>query len=140
MIRIIRRSETFARSLSERVSKVTHNRPDNQVLQVMTANRLRDGLVVFLTSDGGWHDDIAFARVLKSDTDIQDAAAVSELAVESTHIVAPYLIDNEVREGKAPHPTKYREWLRTQGPSVRLDLGKQVDLPQHAKEAPHVSL
>ena len=31
-------------------------------LQVVTANRLEDGLVVFLTSDGSWSENINDAR------------------------------------------------------------------------------
>lgn len=94
-------------------------------LQVVTANRLEDGLVVFLTSDGSWSENINDARTA------QDKEAANALLAEAsapeldTVIVGPYLIDVE-QQGADLVPTKYREVLRTKGPSVREDLGYQA--------------
>ncbi|NIY77205.1 DUF2849 domain-containing protein [Thalassospira sp. HF15] len=94
-------------------------------LQVVTANRLEDGLVVFLTSDGGWSENINDARIA------EDKEAANALLAEASApeldivIVGPYLIDVE-QQGTDLVPTKYREVLRTKGPSVREDLGYQA--------------
>ena len=94
-------------------------------LQVVTANRLDDGLVVFLTADGGWSENILDSRV----ADGKEAAAVLLKEASAPEldvvIVGPYLIDVEQGDGGLV-PTKYREVLRTKGPSVREDLGYQA--------------
>ncbi|NIZ03368.1 DUF2849 domain-containing protein [Thalassospira lucentensis] len=94
-------------------------------LQVATANRLDDGLVVFLTANGGWSENINDSRV----ADGKEAAAVLLQEASAPEldvvIVGPYLIDVEQQDGGLV-PTKYREVLRTKGPSVRQDLGYQA--------------
>lgn len=94
-------------------------------LQVVTANRLEDGLVVFLTSDGSWSENINDARTAE-DKEAANALLAEASAPElDTVIVGPYLIDVEQQDGGLV-PTKYREVLRTKGPSVREDLGYQA--------------
>ncbi|HCK19692.1 MULTISPECIES: DUF2849 domain-containing protein [Thalassospira] len=94
-------------------------------LQVVTANRLEDGLVVFLTSDGSWSENINDARTAE-DKEAANALLAEASAPElDTVIVGPYLIDVE-QQGTDLVPTKYREVLRTKGPSVREDLGYQA--------------
>lgn len=94
-------------------------------LQVVTANRLDDGLVVFLTADGGWSESIDQARV--ADGKEAGNALLAEASVPELDIiiVGPYLIEVEQQDGGLV-PTKYREILRTKGPSVRQDLGYQA--------------
>ncbi|KJE36430.1 hypothetical protein UF64_04610 [Thalassospira sp. HJ] len=94
-------------------------------LQVVTANRLDDGLVVFLTSDGSWSENINDARTAEG-KEAADALLAEASAPElDIVIVGPYLIDVE-QQGSDLMPTKYREVLRTKGPSVREDLGYQA--------------
>ncbi|MAZ32455.1 MULTISPECIES: DUF2849 domain-containing protein [Thalassospira] len=94
-------------------------------LQVVTANRLDDGLVVFLTADGGWSENIDQSRI--ADGKEAGDALLAEASVPEldTVIVGPYLIEVEQQDGGLV-PTKYREVLRTKGPSVRQDLGYQA--------------
>ena len=94
-------------------------------LQVVTANRLDDGLVVFLTADGGWSENIDQSRIADG-KEAGDALLVEASVPElDTVIVGPYLIEVEQQDGGLV-PTKYREVLRTKGPSVRQDLGYQA--------------
>jgi len=94
--------------------------------QVMTANRLRDGDVVFLTRSGAWSEKIDDAVLA---LEPQAAAALETRAaddVKSTLVTGPYLFDATRVEGKirADH---IRERIRTLGPTVRVDLGKQAE-------------
>ncbi len=93
---------------------------------VMTANRLRDGDVVFLTRAGVWSEKIDDAVLA---LEPQAAAALESRAatdVEATLVTGPYLFEATRVEGKirADH---IRERIRTLGPTVRLDLGKQAE-------------
>jgi hypothetical protein len=85
--------------------------------QVMTANRLADGDAVFLTRAGIWSEKIDDAAL------VQEPQATA--AVLANHITGQYLIDAERINGKI-RANLTRERIRTLGPSVRTDLGKQA--------------
>ena len=102
--------------------------------QVMTANRLRDGEVVFLAADG-WVEGIDGATVATAPDETKALDALGRQAVAVNEVVDAYLIDVAVEDGRV-RPLKLREYLRTVGPSVRTDLGKQA---RHAGDS-HVSL
>lgn len=93
--------------------------------KVLTANHLLSGEVVFLAEGELWSPHIAEALVTGADDDTAWMEAAGERAVAAQVIVEPYLIDVE-RVGHAPVPVRYRERLRTRGPTVRPDLGKQA--------------
>lgn len=103
-------------------------------LKIVTANLLAGGNVVFLAGEGRWSSDVGEARVAE---DKEQAAALEALARDSVArnvVVDPYLIDVERAEGGL-RATKYRELLRTAGPSVRPDLGYQADASRDASAA-----
>jgi len=94
--------------------------------QVVTANRLRDGIAVFMTRAGQWSERIDEAALA---LEPQAAAALEARAKDdekATLITGPYLIDAERRNGRA-RAAHIRERMRTLGPTVRLDLGKQAE-------------
>ena len=112
--------------------------------EIVTANRLVDGVVVFQDGEGGWAED--FARAAVHDDSAAAKAALARAAEAVTHclIVDPYLIEVEMRNGHCV-PKALREAIRASGPTVRRDLGKQAQglapipaLP--ATETSHVSL
>jgi hypothetical protein len=94
--------------------------------QALTANRLTDGEAVFLTRSGEWSlsvDDAALA--------IEPGAAKALEArgreAESANIVTgAYLFHAERRDGRV-RALHIRERIRTLGPTVRQDLGKQAE-------------
>jgi hypothetical protein len=93
--------------------------------QVLTANRLRDGEVVFLTRAGTWSQSIDEATLA---LEPQAAAALEARGRDdekATIITGAYLFDAERVDGHV-RATHIRERIRTLGPSVRLDLGKQA--------------
>lgn len=90
--------------------------------QVLTANRLSDGEVVFLGA-GRWVEHISAADVFIGDA---GAPALAEAEAQPTVVVAPYLIDVTPTDG-VPVPVAYRERLRAIGPTTHHDLGKQAE-------------
>ena len=94
--------------------------------QVMTANRLRDGDAVFLTRAGIWSEKIDDAALVQEPQATAALEARADGDVMANHITGQYLIDAERIDGKI-RATLTRERIRTLGPSVRLDLGKQAD-------------
>jgi hypothetical protein len=92
--------------------------------QILTANRLNDGEVVYLAPDGAWVERIVGARVLANKTEGEAALATGVEAERNLLIVHAYLFD--VTPADATKPVKMREIIRAAGPTVRRDLGKQA--------------
>jgi sulfite reductase (NADPH) hemoprotein beta-component len=96
----------------------------NQGLQMLTANRLRDGGVLYRKGDG-WTLSMGDGDVYRdqASADAALAAATAELARNT--FVAPYLF--EVREVNGHiRPVKEREIIRAAGPSVGTGSGGQA--------------
>ncbi|SCA57639.1 conserved hypothetical protein [Candidatus Terasakiella magnetica] len=93
--------------------------------QVVTANRLDDGLAVFYASDGQWYNDISKAEIVENGDESEKLLERASDDANQLIVVGPYLIDVE-QEGTQPVPVRYREMIRTKGPSVRPDLGYQA--------------
>ena len=94
--------------------------------QIVTANRLRDGVAVFLDRGGRWSERIDEATLA---LEPQAAAALEVRAKDdekATVVTGSYLIDAKRRDGRI-RASHIRERIRTLGPTVRLDLGKQAE-------------
>ena len=89
--------------------------------QMIIANRLRDGVVVFLASNEGWDTAIGAGALLDNDADAAKLLAVAKRHEAECQVIDPQLIDVEVEDGK-PRPTAIREAIRAFGPTVRTDL------------------
>ena len=102
--------------------------------QVVIANRLGDGIVVFLAKASGssveWADQIQDAEVAEDDARAAEMLGLGEADVAARNqVMDPYLIDVEMQGGEV-RPTKYREAIRALGPTIRTDLGKQAEGPE----------
>ncbi len=85
--------------------------------RAMTANRLTDGSVVYLTRDGGWSEKISDCLAADGDEDAERMKIVAERAEQSQRVIGAYLIDLSAA-GDAPRPLTLREAIRAGGPSV----------------------
>ena len=94
-------------------------------MRALTANRLLDGEVVWLGQADQWVDTLALARVLDTPEAVAEAEALGEAAVAGRLIVEPYLIDL-LHDEQGLVPVRFRERIRAQGPTTRVDLGKQA--------------
>ena len=95
--------------------------------EIITANRLVDGDVVYLTAALTWADDIAQARVIPPEEDIAPFLEKGEADKAAQIVVDVYAFPVALDEGSTPRPVSAREIIRAAGPTVRLDLGKQAD-------------
>lgn len=85
--------------------------------QILTANRLRDGLVVFFTRDGGWSERIDDSWVSDDEASRAEMVAAGERAVAAGAVVGPYLIDAAV-SGEHIRADRLRERIRAAGPTA----------------------
>jgi hypothetical protein len=92
-------------------------------VKAITANRLSDGVVLYVGVDGSLVERFEHAALF-------DEAAAKDVLVKTlardTAIAAAYLID-ATRAGPAGRE-RLRETIRRNGPTVRQDLGKQAEV------------
>ena len=86
--------------------------------KVVTSNRLSDGLVVFLTADGGWSVEIADARLVYDGPELDEALAYGKAQHDAQAVIDPYAIGVQ-KTNSGPVPTRLRERIRAdRGPTV----------------------
>jgi hypothetical protein len=89
--------------------------------QMIIANRLSDGLVVFLAAGEGWVEKIDSGLVIDDSVEAERLLAVAKRHETRNVVVEPALIDVEQRDGRL-RPVAIREAIRAFGPTVRTDL------------------
>ena len=95
---------------------------------MLTANRLGDGIVVFLDFEGAWSESIAEAVVARSPDEVRALEDRGAYDAARNLVVEPYLV--EVREdGGRLTPIRYRERVRVAGPSILDDVPGYVAAP-----------
>jgi len=85
-------------------------------MNVITANSLADGRVVFQTPIG-WVHDIAAAEILLSKEGLEAALARANADAAANRVVEPYAVEVK-REGARLVPAKLRERIRADGPTT----------------------
>lgn len=94
--------------------------------QVVIANRLRDGRVVFLGSDHVWVERVEQCPPAADADAAATLLSLGEQAETEQVVVGAELIEVADRGGVLT-PVKMREAIRAKGPTVRTDLGKQAE-------------
>jgi hypothetical protein len=88
--------------------------------QMIIANRLADGRVVFLAPQDRWHTGIDEGVVVDDDAEAQRLLETAKQAVARNVVIDPMLIQVRVEDGKV-RPIEIRELIRAFGPTVRTD-------------------
>ncbi len=78
---------------------------------VITANRLADGIVVYLSEDDNWLTDLASARVAEDEAGLEKLNAIAGKAAADHIVVGPYPMAVDMDNG-VPAPKSVREWIR----------------------------
>ncbi|MEX3010297.1 DUF2849 domain-containing protein [Hoeflea sp. TYP-13] len=96
------------------------------MMKVLTANRLTDGIAVWLGANGEWLESIDTALIARhaEAADALDEAGKS--AFNNNLVVDIDLIDVQEVDGEI-YPIRLRERIRASGPTIRTDLGKQAE-------------
>ena len=93
--------------------------------QVITANDLLEGDVVYAAADGSWTRHLARAALHDDPQAAQAALAAAEARPDM--VVGIYLAEMERGPDGRPRPVHFREAFRARGPSNHAH-GKQEDL------------
>lgn len=85
---------------------------------MVIANRLNDGLVVFLAADGSWVESIATGWLTEDDPDSARALQRGKDAQYINKVIDPNLIEVTEQQG-IRKPVSIREAIRANGPTVQ---------------------
>lgn len=89
--------------------------------QMIIANRLDDGLTVFLADGRHWVENIDDGVLIEAEADKDRLLSQAKTDEQNCRVIDPYLIDVTSDDGRL-RPAVYREEIRAFGPSVRTDL------------------
>ncbi len=92
--------------------------------QIVTANRLTDGAVLYLDPVGNWSTRITQAWVARDETESASLLALAEQPAQGLVVVGPYLMEVVESNGHIA-PASLREIIRATGPTAGSDSGKQ---------------
>lgn len=79
---------------------------------VITANRLTDGVVVYLAPESAWTEDIDEAARGETDEDIKALEAEAEASVRDRLVVGAYPMPIALRDDGSVDPISVRERIR----------------------------
>lgn len=90
--------------------------------RIATANRLHDGLVVFLGPDGTWTRNFRVARIAHDNEAAMELENDAAISARRNVVVDPYLVELAEHDGLGLAPAAHRERMRTMGPTVGNSL------------------
>jgi hypothetical protein len=86
-------------------------------LQILTANRLSDGISVWYDVDGRWNESIARAEIARTEEDAARLETIGKKAFADNLVLDVNLIDVEEKDGFI-RPLRLRERIRAEGPTI----------------------
>jgi hypothetical protein len=108
-------------------------------VSVLTANRLTDGIVVYLAAEGRWVESIDQAAIARSADEARILQAQGACDAVRNLVVEPYLAEVAVQAdapGARPLPARMRERVRMEGPSILSDVPGYSPSPRATPTSP----
>lgn len=96
--------------------------------KVLTANRLTDGIAVWLDASGQWSEDLQSALVARHAEAISALEAVGKRDFAANRVVDLAVIDVEDHDGRI-WPVRIRERIRAEGPTIVYAAGYKAADP-----------
>jgi len=92
--------------------------------QIVSANDLLEGDVVYLDGAGGWTRDLNEAAIAHNAEAAE--ALLATASAQTDRVVGAILVEISVSACGVRKPVHYRDVFRERGPSNRPDLGRQA--------------
>ncbi len=87
---------------------------------IVTANRTRDGLVIYRTASQGWSTALSDAAVVRTADDAR--ALLAEAVADDVGAVGAYIAPVDIEENGKIKPGNLREHIRLQGVTIDLPV------------------
>ncbi len=97
--------------------------------KVLTANRLIDGVAVWLDANGQWIEDLQGALVARHPEAVASLEAIGKRDFAENRVVDVAVVDVQEQDGKL-WPIRLRERIRAQGPTMEYATGYRTADPK----------
>jgi hypothetical protein len=87
---------------------------------MVTANRTRDGVVIYRTPQHGWSADIADAAIVRTSDEAR--ALLAESTADDVGAIGAYIAPVEIRDNGKIKPGNLREHIRSKGVTIELPV------------------
>jgi hypothetical protein len=87
---------------------------------MVTANRTRDGMVIYRTSQHGWSADLADAAIVRTSDEAR--ALLTESVADDVGAIGAYIAPVEIRDTGRIKPGNLREYIRAKGVTIDLPV------------------
>lgn len=88
-------------------------------MKILTANRLNDGIAVWLRADHSWATDIAEAELAREALCEEKLTRAGQAAFLKNEVVDVTLVDVDLVDGEIV-PRRLRERIRAAGPTIAV--------------------
>ena len=95
------------------------------MVKIVSANRLSDGIVVYVGRGGAWVDRIGAAAWLETAEDVE-AALVAARADEASNLIVDAFVVEALADGEALRATTLRDRIRADGPTIAYGAAAQA--------------
>lgn len=86
-------------------------------MQVVSANRLSDGTVVYLNSQGNWVESLASAAVFVAPVEVEAALQQAQAAIAANEVIDTFAVPVE-QGADGLHAVSLRNAIRELGPTI----------------------
>jgi len=97
--------------------------------KVLTANRLTDGIAVWLDAAGNWSENLQQALVARHEEAVASLEAIGKRDFAANRVVDVAVVDIEEIDGKL-WPIRMRERIRAAGPTIAYAPGFNAADPE----------
>lgn len=98
--------------------------------QIISANKLDNGRIVFLSPDGQWVSDFADARIVLPDSDADAALQDAKRAEAANLVVSVETVEVET-SSEGLRPVKLRDRIRIFGPTTGENSVQDTAVEEH---------
>jgi hypothetical protein len=87
---------------------------------MVTANRTRDGIVIYRTAQHGWSARLADAAIVRTSDDAR--ALLVESIADDVGAIGAYIAPVEIKDGGEIKPGNLREHIRSEGLTIGIPV------------------
>src|SRR6202012_6221562 len=87
---------------------------------VVTANRTRDGVVIWRTAAHGWSAELADAAIVRTSDEAREL--LTEAVADDVGAIGAYIAPVEIKNGGTVEPGDLREHIRSEGVTIELPV------------------
>ena len=100
-------------------------------MKILTANRLSDGIAVWMTAAREWSESILHSTIARDEEAEATLSAIGSAAITANEVIDVNLIDVDLVDGVIV-PRRLRERIRAGGPTISVNADEPAGQSRRA--------